>query len=223
MAVIAEQRYVDRFPLAELIPHPKNPRLHDLDSIRESIDANDFAGAIYAQEGTNYVLSGHGRIKTLLEEGFTEAPVIFIACDDDQAERYVLAFNRVGEKSQYDQELLADLLTSRAEAGDLYGTGYSADDVDDLLAKYDADAFVAEEQEFQGGYVEEAEQAAQRASRVAETKASRGLREVVLVFDLDRYERFAEALKVCEGFYSTDNQSDTAFMSVTQHAKDLQE
>lgn len=223
MSVIAKQRYVEDFPLDQLKPHPKNPRLHDLDSITESIEENQFAGAILAQDGTNFVLSGHGRLKVLAAEGVTHGPVIFIECDDDRAEKLVLALNRVGEKSDYDKEILAELLMSRAEVGDLLGTGYSADDVDDLLAEYDSTAFDIEGEEFTGGYIEPAEDAAQRATREAVTKASRGLKETVLVLDTERHETFVAAAKVCEEFYSTSNTSDTVFMAVTQHAKDLQQ
>lgn len=220
MPEIATQRFVDDFPLAELVPHPDNPRVHDMDSITESIDANQFAGAIYAQDGTNYILSGHGRVKALIARGVESGPVMFIECDAEQAKKFLLAFNAVGEKSTYDEELLAGLLVPLSELGDLKGTGYNADAVDDLLAR--AEPFVIPEQEFKGDFAEKPEEREQRSKKVAETKKSQGLREMVLVYDGERYDRLVAALGVISEFHDTDTNAESVFDACINYAKGLE-
>jgi hypothetical protein len=219
--LLARQHYVEDFPFAELKPHPKNPRLHDIASIEESIETNTFAGAIYAQEGTNIVLSGHGRLNVLIAKGVTNGPVIFIECDDNTAEKLMLAFNRVGEKSEYNVDLLTEMLAQRAEVGDLLGTGYDADALDDLLSEMDG-VFETGEQEFTGDYAEPPEHTQARSERRAETKLSRGLREMVCVYDSEKYAEVSEAIRVIEEFHDTNDTASSVAIGLIEYAKSLE-
>lgn len=212
MSVIAEQEYVELFPIADLKPHPDNPRVHDDEAMDESIEATGFSGAVLVQKSSNYILDGHGRVKALQRKGETTVPAFVIDCDDATAVKILLSRNRVGDKSGYDEDILAGLLGSLAEDGDLYGTAYSPDDLDELLRSE------TPEEEFEGGYVEDEDEAKHRGERVAKTKASVGLREVVLVYRDEDYEKLKQAVAVISDFASATSTSEAVLAGMVQYA-----
>jgi hypothetical protein len=129
------QEYVTK-PVAELLPHPRNPREGDVGAIHESILTNGWFGAIIQQKSTGFVLAGNHRLKALVAmDTDYEVPVIEVDCDDETALRILLADNRTNDLASYDSEELSGILAELAEAGDsLDGTGYSLEDLDDLIA-----------------------------------------------------------------------------------------
>lgn len=115
-------------------PHPKNPRQGDTGAIHESIQANGFYGAIIAQKSTGFILAGNHRWQAARQAGATEIPVTWVDVDDDHALRILLADNRTNDLASYDDNALAELLREIHEAhGNLIGTGYDGDDLDQLL------------------------------------------------------------------------------------------
>lgn len=139
---VLPQRYVERFPLAELAEFPGNPKDHDIGAIAESIDSNGWYGSIIAQEWPetpHYILAGHGRKDTLLSKGVTHAPVLFVQCDPKTARRIVLADNRTAQLGGFDLPALAAFVTEDAKLDNLRGTGYDGEDVDRINAELSAD------------------------------------------------------------------------------------
>lgn len=220
--LLAVQEYVERFPLRELKPHPSNPKLHNAEAINTSIKTNTFVGAIYAQTSTKYMLSGHGRVEQLLAEGVEYAPVILVDCDDELAERLLLVLNPTPDDGGFDTELLTQLLGHVQDVEGLTGTGYSADDLDNLLA-LDEQNFEIEEAAFDGDFIETPAESETRSKRVAETKASRGLRETIVVLDGERHKDLQWAMEVIEAFHSTNTTSDTIYIGLMSYAKELQQ
>ncbi len=130
---IINQQY-ELVPITELKRHPRNARSGDVGAIHQSIEANGFFGACVVQRSTRYVLAGNHRLIAANEAGIAEIPVIWIDCDDDRALRILLADNKTSDDANYDSNKLADLLTELATSSDgLTGTGYSGDELDDLL------------------------------------------------------------------------------------------
>lgn len=122
-------------PLDQLKRHPQNPNRGDLPAIRESIDANGFFGAVYAQRSTGYILAGNHRYEVAEEKKAPEIPTIWLDVDDDQATRILLADNAIARLGVFDEKKLSDLLkTMHVESGSLAGTGYSKEKMDELLA-----------------------------------------------------------------------------------------
>lgn len=122
-------------PLDAVRPHPRNPRQGDTGAIHESIQANGFYGAIIAQKSTGFILAGNHRWQAAQQAGATEVPVTWVDVDDDHALRILLADNRTNDLASYDDNALAELLQDIHEAhGNLMGTGYDGDDLDQLLA-----------------------------------------------------------------------------------------
>lgn len=221
-SLIIKQEYVPNFPIDQLRPHPDNPRIHDEDSIDESIETNKFQGAVLVQRSTGYLLDGHGRVNSLRRHGETTVPAFLLDLDDAAARKVLLARNAVGSKSTFDEAALAAMLEELAEAGDLIGTGYQADDVDDLIAKLGL-PLETEPEEFQGDYAETSNVAAERAQRTATTKRSIGLLEVVLVYKDEDYERIKQAVAVVGEFHAAQSTSEAVLSGLVAYAKQLQE
>lgn len=130
---VSEQEYT-LVALKALKPHPQNPRQGDIGAIYQSIEANGFYGAVVAQRSTGYILAGNHRYKAAKRAGLSQVPVIWLDVDDDRALRILLADNRTNDLASYDNDALAAILSELAESSDLVGTGYTGDDLDDLLA-----------------------------------------------------------------------------------------
>lgn len=130
-----EGRIEQNVPRSCLKVHPKNPRRGNLDSIKESIRVNGFAGVIVAQEGTGHIVAGNHRFMAACALGFTAFNVHWLPLSDTEAERLMLADNRTSDLGSYDDRVLADMLKGLGDTDlALSGTGYDQRDLDNLLA-----------------------------------------------------------------------------------------
>ena len=130
-------------PIEQLNPWNKNPRLHNLNSLVESIKEFGFRDPISINENNNEIEEGHGRLKALkqLKEAGSEPPAFIIQENETwlvpvqrfndtelNQKRYSLAHNRVQELGGYDEPLLLETLVDLKE--DLFATGFSQDDIE---------------------------------------------------------------------------------------------
>lgn len=124
---------VEQTPLDQLKVHPDNPRRGNIDAIKDSIQENGFFGTIIAQRSTGFILAGNHRFQAAQALGLETVPVAWVDVDDRRAAKILLADNRASDLSLYDDDTLADLLTALQDEDDLAGTGFDADDVEELL------------------------------------------------------------------------------------------
>lgn len=130
------RRLVKDVPLSSLREYPGNPKDHDVGAILESMQQNGIVDMIYVQEWPKtpkYILAGHGRKQTLISAGIKVADCIFVKISPAAAKRYVIASNRAAERGGWNDALLVDYLKGQSQADQLLGTGFDADDVDDLI------------------------------------------------------------------------------------------
>lgn len=183
----------DLVPLAQLHPHPENPRRGDVDQIAESIGANGFYGAVVAQRSTGHILAGNHRYLAARRRGLAQLPVVWVDVDDDRARRILLADNRTGDLAAYSNDGLLALLEGLALTPEaLAGTGYDPAALDDLRASA-GDLVVLPPQPTDATYAETPEEEAARAATRGVTPSihEAGLRELILVY---RAADHAEAL-----------------------------
>jgi ParB-like chromosome segregation protein Spo0J len=124
-------------PLRSLDPFPGNARRGDVDAIANSIKTNGQYRSLIVRKtpaGSLIVLAGNHTADALRLIGREEARCELIECDDATATRVNLVDNRLPDAGGYDDAALATLLGS---LGDLDGTGYAPDDLDDLLSRID--------------------------------------------------------------------------------------
>ncbi|MBX9367093.1 ParB/RepB/Spo0J family partition protein, partial [Streptomyces sp. WAC04114] len=122
-------------PVGDLEPHPDNPHRGDVDVIAKSIGKNGFYGTVMVQQSRMRIIAGEHRWRGAKAQGLEQVPALVIDVDDDTATRIMLADNRTAEFGGYDDQVLTELLRG---IDDLDGTGWSDDDLNDLLADLDS-------------------------------------------------------------------------------------
>ena len=145
---VLNREYDPACPIDSLQPHPDNPREADCGAIHESIKHNGFYGAIVAQKATGYILAGNHRYKTLIAQGATTIPTIWIDCDAAAAKRILIADNRLADIASYNEPALAELLEQiKIDETNLgwQGTGWDDESFQNLLGDLSGPMF-AEEQ-----------------------------------------------------------------------------
>lgn len=111
--------------------YPNNARQGDVEALSESLRANGQYRPIVVQKSTNYVLAGNHLLKAAQKLDWQNIDVVFVDVDDDAATRIVISDNRTAELGTYDERKLAELL---ATLDTFDGTGYTMNDLDDLIA-----------------------------------------------------------------------------------------
>ena len=122
-------------PIDDLNLHPDNPRQGDVGAIATSIQRNGWFGSLVAQAGSGRVLVGNHRLQAARQLGFQELPVHWVDVDEVTARRILLADNRTSDLASYNDTDLVALLQAQIQEDDLIGTGWDAEELDDLLAE----------------------------------------------------------------------------------------
>ena len=135
------QRFVEALDLNTLYEHPKNPRRGSDSAVADSIEHNGFFGAVLVQESTGYVLAGNTRLRVARSEGEAAIPGFLLDVTDEEAERILLADNRMSDLAFYDDRALVALLEGLHDGNGLDGTGYTDDQLALMLdaAEFDTD------------------------------------------------------------------------------------
>lgn len=127
---------------AELALYHQNPRVGDVDAIVHSLRAHGQYKPVVVNRGTHTgrpleVLAGNHTVKAFRDlteaepddDRWQQVHCWVVDVDDDRAARIVAVDNRTSDLGSFDDQVLADLLSSLP---DLEGTGYSGDDLDIL-------------------------------------------------------------------------------------------
>lgn len=123
---------VERVPIDSVRPHPRNPRIGDVDLIASSLRAHGQYVPIVVQRSTGYILRGNHTHKGLKQNGSATVDIVRIDVSDAQAVEILLMDNRASDHAVYDDAVLADLLR---QIDDLPPTGWTADELDDILLR----------------------------------------------------------------------------------------
>jgi DNA modification methylase len=120
----------------DLQPHPSNARKHSKAQIRaiaKSIAAFGFNAPILTNKDLQ-VLAGHGRCEGAKLLGMTHVPVILLDhLTDAQAKAYMLADNKLTDRSSWDEPRLAVQLKELADLSlefDIEATGFETPEID---------------------------------------------------------------------------------------------
>ncbi|WP_052062019.1 ParB/RepB/Spo0J family partition protein [Rhodococcoides fascians] len=122
--------------IAALRPYEDNPRKGDIAAIAESLKTNGQFVPIVVNKGTqtgryNEILRGNHTALAAKKLKWPTIKAVHVDVDDEAATRIMLADNKTGQLGDFDEGLLANLLV---DLPDLDGTGYTAADLDGLLA-----------------------------------------------------------------------------------------
>lgn len=126
-----KQKYIT-VDVDDVVLHPDNPRIGNVEAIARSIQKNGFFGALIIQKSTRHVLVGNHRLRAARDVGIKKVSAIEIDCDDDVARRILLADNRLSDVATYDDDVLLRLL-EEIDDDDLLSIGYSVEDIEALM------------------------------------------------------------------------------------------
>ena len=128
---------VTYLPIGSIVPDASNPRKHSLKQIRaiaNSIEAFGFNAPILVDKG-NRVVAGHGRLEAGQLLGLVEAPVIRLEhLSEQQAKAYMLADNKLTDRSSWDDRKVAIVLKELSDIisldFEIEATGFEAPEID---------------------------------------------------------------------------------------------
>lgn len=134
LLVMPTKHRVTDVPVTDLTPHPENARRGNVAAIVESLSTFGQYRPIVVQASTKHILAGNHTWQAATELGWKTVSAVLVDVDDTTAKRILVADNRLNDLAAYDHEALIDLLQSLE--GDLQGTGFTDEDVLDLLAAH---------------------------------------------------------------------------------------
>lgn len=196
-------RWLEYMLLGDLPDAPRNPKGHDEPGLSASLARFGYLEPVVLDERTGKLVGGHGRRDTVRRaldagdpppEGVIASPEGWrlpvtrgwASKNDAEAEAATLALNRLVEKGGIAHpDMLADMLDSLV--GQLDGTGYTADDLDDLLASL-GPAHMPE-QETDAHHATQTPRGEPQVPREVQ-----GLREVGLMFTQADHAEYLESL-----------------------------
>lgn len=128
---------IEEVPIDSLVPDPANPRrmsADELEALTRSIAEFGFIDPLIARKETRVVIGGHQRLVAARKLGLTSVPAILLDLSDEKARLLNIALNKIS--GEFDEELLARLLSDLANSSDLDLTlsGFDDKGIDALLA-----------------------------------------------------------------------------------------
>lgn len=120
-----------RVPVDSLTHYGRNPRRGDVKEIVRSLRHHGQYRPIVVSSRTREVLAGNHTLEAAKALGWKEIAATFVDVDEDQAARIVLVDNRSNDLAGYDDAALIEILGGLP---DVEGTGYSPQDLTELLA-----------------------------------------------------------------------------------------
>jgi hypothetical protein len=156
-AAAEAERSIEWVPLDVLQPDPANPKGHDEDLIAGSMSKFGMVDLITRDDRTGYIISGHGRLKSLqnlhaagaqppasvrvADDGSWLTPVVtgWSSTDDLVARGALITLNRATELGGWVDEALLSLLDELREADALDSVGFGDVELEILRRKIEAD------------------------------------------------------------------------------------
>lgn len=153
------ERRLDYQDLNTIKPSHTNPKEHQIDNVRASIDRFGYVAPMIIDDRTGRLVVGHGRLESLKarrdagetppegiqtdDTGRWLAPVIhgWASRSDADAAAYLVLDNRQTELGGWDHHALADLLDEIGDPDLIELTGWDPADLEELLSNDDNDDY----------------------------------------------------------------------------------
>src|SRR5262245_50245314 len=127
---------VRRLPIDSIHLDSANARLHgdeNMSAILGSLKRFGQVEPLVVQKSTGRIIGGNGRVVAMKQLGWTECDVVELDVDDLTATSLGIALNRSASLADWNEPVLAQLLKDLDAAGELGSTGFSQDDLGELL------------------------------------------------------------------------------------------
>lgn len=189
-------------PLSQLRPYPGNARHGDRDTLVESLEENGQYRSLVVRlmdDDDLVVLCGNNTMAALEHRGDEEARCEIVRCDDATALRVNLVDNASNDKATYDDEARARLVMLLD--GELTGSGYTDEEADALIARYEEPEITAYEEPdvtYNDSPEERQARIDSRGGDDSTPMVSRGIRDILVVLpnaDADELGRIIMRLR----------------------------
>lgn len=141
---VATRRQILFVAIADLIPDPDNPRKHgrpQIEAIAKSIEAFGFNAPILVDKN-NKIVAGHGRYEAAKLLSIDKVPVILLDhLTETQARAYLLADNKLSDRSTWDDNKLAIQLKELSDLVldfDIEAIGFEPPEIDLRIQSLDS-------------------------------------------------------------------------------------
>lgn len=210
-------RWIEYVAVRDLVPAVRNPKGHDLDTIRASLARFGYLDPVLLDERTGRLLAGHGRTEAAAQaeaagmdppdgvqlgpDGTWQVPVVrgYRSANDTEAEAAIIALNRLVEVGGWEPDTLVDMLSDLLNSGaDLDGVGYTMAQLDDVLAG------LGDQAELPEGATDAHHATATPRGDPAVPREVQGLREVGLMFQAEHHREYLELLAKLRRVYGED-------------------
>jgi ParB-like chromosome segregation protein Spo0J len=124
-------------PIEDLIPHPRNDRIHNarqIAQVKKSLQTFGQTKPILVRAANKMIIAGHAVWQSMQELGRERIDVVLWDVDQDTADRYLVADNRLSEIGDTDLARRRALLESLAGDVDYEAIGFLPAEVEELLA-----------------------------------------------------------------------------------------
>jgi DNA modification methylase len=144
-------QHIELWPVERLRPYTRNARTHSPDQVAQiaaSIAEFGFVNPILVASDAG-IVAGHGRLLAARKLGLAEVPVVVLDhLNEAQRRAYVIADNKIAINAGWDEALLAEELRDiQADGLDLATVGFSAGEIEALLAEPEEPQAATEEEE----------------------------------------------------------------------------
>ena len=133
----------DIIPTANLKENPLNPNKHPEEQITllaDIIERTGWRQPITISNQSGFIVKGHGRLAAAKLKGWCNVPVDYQDYSNkDEEYADLIADNRLAELSEIQNDLIAEIVSGFEDPDILALTGYTSDDIDNILAELEAD------------------------------------------------------------------------------------
>jgi site-specific DNA-methyltransferase (adenine-specific) len=139
----------EKVKLNDLKPASYNPRQaltpddDEYKKIAESIKNFGYVDPIIANKDMT-VIGGHQRLTVLKDLGYDEETIVIVDIDKDKEKALNIALNKI--TGAWDSDKLTELLANLNNINMAHMTGFSKQEIEDLLKDVDIDAFFTSEE-----------------------------------------------------------------------------
>lgn len=177
---------IEQVEVEKLIPYARNSRTHNdaqIAQIAASIKEFGFNNPVLIGE-SNDIIAGHGRVLAARKLELTSVPCIKLThLTENQKKAYVIADNRIALNAGWDEEMLKIELSDLASTDiDLSVLGFSEAELEMYsLAGRELEQLDSENNQ-------------RTPAEGAESLEDASVRQIILVYPLDEYEKVVEAM-----------------------------
>jgi hypothetical protein len=194
--------------LEDLSLHPDNARRGDVSMIKASLEHFGQVRPIVCTDD-GVIVAGNHTFRAAQELGWQEIAAVRVHMSEQEAEAYLLVDNRTADAATWDDVGLLAALERMQQSDLLQYTGFSVDDMEDLVSAIES-VPETDPETFTGDYAEPEEVTAARWEGREEGKN----KEVVFLLPEEDYNIFIERINNLKGRFGLTSYSRTIFAAV---------